>query len=183
MGTFCSTLQGDEVVQPMHQEYVESEASEYFQSDIEESIESEIEPLEHKKIEIKKDNLKDVKLVSQTNLKIELENEEFETIISPAIEIEKVFSGNINIKVKNKAKIVRIFTSSTFTDTKYERNTLMEKTYPKLKGFCQSLGYKFQVVDMRWGVRGETADDHGITDLCLKEIRRCKELSTGPFFV
>jgi hypothetical protein len=30
--------------------------------------------------------------------------------------------------------VVRIFTSSTFTDMLMERNTLMEYVYPKIKG-------------------------------------------------
>jgi hypothetical protein len=31
-------------------------------------------------------------------------------------------------------QVVRIFTSSTFTDMLMERNTLMEYVYPKIKG-------------------------------------------------
>lgn len=31
------------------------------------------------------------------------------------------------------------------TDTKHERNTLMQDVYPKLKDFCKSVGYQFQV--------------------------------------
>nr|KAG5694295.1 hypothetical protein BaRGS_032013 [Batillaria attramentaria] len=44
-------------------------------------------------------------------------------------------------------------------------------------------GYQFQVVDMRWGVRDEATDDHRTTDLCLREIERCTQISTGPCFV
>ncbi|KAH3895797.1 hypothetical protein DPMN_019963 [Dreissena polymorpha] len=39
------------------------------------------------------------------------------------------------------------------------------------------------VVDMRWGVRDEATDDHMGTELCLKELRLCQQLSTGPSFV
>ncbi|XP_033747679.1 NACHT domain- and WD repeat-containing protein 1-like [Pecten maximus] len=81
------------------------------------------------------------------------------------------------------AKIVRIFTSSTFTDTKFERNTWMSDAYPRVKAFCQAQGYEFQVVDMRWGVRDEASDDHSTTDLCLRELEMCQKLSTGPNFV
>ena len=69
------------------------------------------------------------------------------------------------------------------TDTKYERNALMERVYPKLKVFCQEQGYDFQIVDMRWGVREEAQNDHTTTDVCLKELRACQKLSTGPNFV
>ncbi|KAK3590255.1 hypothetical protein CHS0354_041333 [Potamilus streckersoni] len=91
--------------------------------------------------------------------------------------------GNVNIECPSSAKIVRIFTSSTFTDTTNERNYLMEHAYPQLKSFCQQLGYEFQVVDMRWGIRDEATDDQMGMELCLKELRLCQKLSTGPNFV
>ena len=68
-------------------------------------------------------------------------------------------------------------------DTKVERNSLMEKLYPKLKIFCQERGYEFQVVDMRWGVRDEATDDHMTSELCMREIKECQMLSTGPNFI
>ncbi|KAK7505932.1 hypothetical protein BaRGS_00002654 [Batillaria attramentaria] len=80
-------------------------------------------------------------------------------------------------------KIVRIFVSSTFTDTKLERNTMMAKVFPNLMQKCQEKGYQFQIVDMRWGVRDEATDDHRTTDLCLREIELCKKISTGPCFM
>ena len=68
-------------------------------------------------------------------------------------------------------------------DTFVERNTLMERVYPRLKSYCQERGYDFQVVDMRWGVRDESTDDHMTTELCMREIRACQKLSTGPNFI
>ncbi|XP_033747062.1 NACHT and WD repeat domain-containing protein 2-like [Pecten maximus] len=91
--------------------------------------------------------------------------------------------GDIDAEVTSSAKIVRVFTSSTFKDSVEERNILIEEAYPELKSFCQARGYDFQVVDMRWGVRDEASDDHSTTDLCLKEIDLCQKLSTGPNFV
>ena len=41
----------------------------------------------------------------------------------------------------------------------------------------------FQVVDMRWGVRDDATDTHMTTELCLREIRACQEISVGPNFV
>ena len=70
-----------------------------------------------------------------------------------------------------------------FLDTKVERNALMEKIYPKLKEFCQQMGYEFQVVDMRWGVRDEATDDHMTSELCMRELAHCKKYSTGPNFI
>ena len=56
-------------------------------------------------------------------------------------------------------------------DTENERNMLMKDVYPKLKNYCQKLGYEFQIVDMRWGVRNETSIDHTTSELCMKEIK------------
>ncbi len=70
------------------------------------------------------------------------------------------------------------------SDTNVERNALMKDIYPKLKDYCKSRhGLEFQVVDMRWGVRDEAADDHQTSYLCMKEIAACQKLSTGPSFV
>ena len=68
-------------------------------------------------------------------------------------------------------------------DTMHERNMLMRQGYPRVKAHCRQIGYEFQVVDMRWGVRDEATDDHMGTELCLKELKLCQKLSTGPNFV
>ena len=59
----------------------------------------------------------------------------------------------------------------------------MRQAYPRVKAHCRKIGYEFQVVDMRWGVRDEATDDHMGTELCLKELKLCQKLSTGPNFV
>ncbi|XKL66768.1 hypothetical protein PGB90_010188 [Kerria lacca] len=98
--------------------------------------------------------------------------------------IDSIFAGSLENLPPVSSKIVRIFTSSTFTDTTMERNTLMAQCYPKLKDFCREKhGLEFQVVDMRWGVRDEATDDHMTTELCMKEIENCQRLSMGPNFV
>ncbi|XP_068701494.1 protein qui-1-like [Montipora foliosa] len=97
--------------------------------------------------------------------------------------VKMAFAGDLDFIYPEKIKIVRIFTSSTFTDTSVERNTLMERVYPRLKSYCQERGYDFQVVDMRWGVRDESTDDHMTTELCMRELRACQRLSTGPNFI
>ena len=68
-------------------------------------------------------------------------------------------------------------------DTKHERNKLMVDAYPKLKEFCKTKGYEFQVVDMRWGIRDEATADHMTTEICLNEIKECIDVSTGPNLV
>nr|CAI5835187.1 unnamed protein product [Callosobruchus analis] len=98
--------------------------------------------------------------------------------------IDQIFAGSLENLPPVSSKIVRIFTSSTFTDTTMERNTLMAKCYPRIKDYCREKhGLEFQVVDMRWGVRDEATDDHMTTELCMKEIQNCQRLSMGPNFV
>lgn len=45
---------------------------------------------------------------------------------------------------------MRVFVSSTFTDTEIERNRLMADVYPYLSLLCKKLGLEFETVDMRW---------------------------------
>ncbi|XP_022837099.1 NACHT and WD repeat domain-containing protein 2 [Spodoptera litura] len=98
--------------------------------------------------------------------------------------VDLIFSGSLKLLPPVSSKIVRIFTSSTFTDTTMERNTLMAKCYPRIKDYCREKhGLEFQVVDMRWGVRDEATDDHMTTELCMREIKNCQRLSMGPNFV
>ncbi|CAF3996393.1 unnamed protein product, partial [Rotaria magnacalcarata] len=98
--------------------------------------------------------------------------------------LQHIFFGKLDNLPNLASKIVRIFTSSTFTDTSMERNSLMQHTYPKLKEYCREKhGLEFQVVDMRWGVRDEATDDHKTTELCMQEIDNCQRVSVGPNFV
>ena len=55
------------------------------------------------------------------------------------------------------SKTFHIFVSSTFSDTKEERNALQRKVFPRLRELCQEYGYKFQSIDLRWEVREEAA--------------------------
>lgn len=59
----------------------------------------------------------------------------------------------------------------------------MKDVYPRLKKFCHEHGYEFQVVDMRWGIRDQSMDDHETMELCIREIKNCQNVSTGPSFV
>ncbi|XP_054714444.1 NACHT and WD repeat domain-containing protein 2-like [Uloborus diversus] len=98
--------------------------------------------------------------------------------------IDGIFLGSLENLPPVSSKIVRIFTSSTFTDMSMERNALMEEVYPRIKDFCREKhGLEFQVVDMRWGVTDEATDDHLTTELCMTEIQNCQRLSMGPNFV
>ena len=98
--------------------------------------------------------------------------------------VDKIFAGSMENLPPLSSKVVRIFTSSTFTDMLMERNTLMEWVYPKIKEYCKEKhGLEFQVVDMRWGVRDEMTDEHMTTALCMNELRGCQKYSMGPNFI
>ncbi|UJR16165.1 hypothetical protein I4U23_003075 [Adineta vaga] len=83
-----------------------------------------------------------------------------------------------------RSKVVRVFVSSTFTDTLAERDSLIENIFPKLKDYCrQQYGLEFQYADMRWGIQTESANNHGEVATCLKEIELCKKYSVATNFV
>ncbi|EDO44796.1 predicted protein, partial [Nematostella vectensis] len=80
-------------------------------------------------------------------------------------------------------RTVRIFLSSTFTDTRLDRNALMEQVFEPLTHLCQEHGLAFEVVDLRWGVRQESVEDHCIVSICMDEIKRCQDISLNVAFI
>eukprot|EP00026_Physarum_polycephalum_P000281 Phypoly_transcript_00281.p1 GENE.Phypoly_transcript_00281~~Phypoly_transcript_00281.p1 ORF type:complete len:1777 (-),score=249.49 Phypoly_transcript_00281:112-5442(-) len=106
------------------------------------------------------------------------------SLLPPAI-TQRALSGDeeVIVDLPVKKSIVRVFTSSTFTDTKLERNMLMRDVYPYLSRLCRKLRLTFEVVDMRWGVRETTNDSHNTSALCMKELHKCLDNSLGPAFV
>ena len=40
-----------------------------------------------------------------------------------------------------------------------------------------------QAMDLRWGIREQSHDDHTIVEFCMREIENCKRASVGPTFV
>ena len=60
--------------------------------------------------------------------------------------VDRIMAGKLTDLPGVSSKVVRIFTSSTFTDMLMERNTLMEFVYPKIKEYCREKhGLEFQV--------------------------------------
>ncbi|XP_076085339.1 NACHT and WD repeat domain-containing protein 2-like [Mytilus galloprovincialis] len=96
---------------------------------------------------------------------------------------DAVYQGYLDRIFTSTDRIIRIFTSSTFTDTKHERNRMMETTFPRLREYCQQRGFEFQIVDMRWGIRDEATNDHMTTEICLQELANCQKYSAGPNFL
>jgi len=77
----------------------------------------------------------------------------------------------------------RVFVSSTFTDLKEERNALQRSVFPKLRRLCQGHGFRFQAIDLRWGIRDEAGLDQRTMTICLDEIKRCQNVSPRPNFI
>lgn len=77
----------------------------------------------------------------------------------------------------------RLFISSTFNDFILERNILNEEIFPVIDEYCQSNGYNFQIIDLRWGVNNESALNQNTLAICLDEVKRCRTLSPKPNFL
>lgn len=98
--------------------------------------------------------------------------------------VRNILSGKYSRVPDLRKKVIRIFLSSTFTDTNSERDHLIETVYPRLKDYCKrEHDLDFQSVDMRWGIPSDAHEYHGTTELCLNEIKNCKKYSLGPNFV
>lgn len=77
----------------------------------------------------------------------------------------------------------RIFISSTFNDLKEERNALQRNVFPLLRELCNEHGYRFQAIDLRWGISNEASLNQKTMRICLEELRRCQEASPAPNFL
>lgn len=81
------------------------------------------------------------------------------------------------------SKAIRLFISSTFSDFQWERNVLQEKVFPELGRLCRAHGVDFQAVDLRWGIRADEAFEQKTLAICLREVRRCLDVSPMPNFL
>lgn len=80
-------------------------------------------------------------------------------------------------------KTFRVFVSSTFADLKEERNALQREVFPKLRELCMEHGFRFQAIDLRWGVSEEAGLDQQTMKICLEEIERSQRVSPKPNFI
>uniref|UniRef100_A0A1I8JF78 WD_REPEATS_REGION domain-containing protein n=1 Tax=Macrostomum lignano TaxID=282301 RepID=A0A1I8JF78_9PLAT len=101
---------------------------------------------------------------------------------SAEAKFKQVLEGWLRELPDQEKTIVRVFLSSTFTDTGEERNALFRDAIPKLRVYCRERRLDFQVADMRWGVRDDAALEHKTTDLCIREVLKCRQVSLGPCF-
>ncbi|UJR21418.1 hypothetical protein I4U23_024507 [Adineta vaga] len=91
---------------------------------------------------------------------------------------EQLYRGRFDHVGDRKLNSVRVFVSSTFTDTTEERNGLIDLVYPRLRDYCLTkYNIQFQYSDMRWGIQSTAANTHGTVDMCLQELDTCCQLS------
>ena len=81
------------------------------------------------------------------------------------------------------SRVIRVFVSSTFSDFKAERNALQRLVFPRLHGWCEQRGWRFQAIDLRWGVSTDAAMAHGAMRICRAEIERCQRVTPRPNFI
>ena len=87
------------------------------------------------------------------------------------------------LRPSRQRPIIRVFVSSTFSDFKFERDTLQRLSFPSLELHCQQNGFQFQAIDLRWGVSSEAGLDQRTMQICFNELRRSQEVSPLPNFL
>ncbi|CAF1262624.1 unnamed protein product [Rotaria magnacalcarata] len=94
------------------------------------------------------------------------------------MEKEQFYRGRFDEVGDRKLNSVRVFISSTFSDTTDERNGLIERVYPQLRKYClNKYKIQFQYSDMRWGIQSTASTMHSTVDICLQELDSCSQLS------
>ncbi|CAF3412898.1 unnamed protein product [Rotaria socialis] len=89
-----------------------------------------------------------------------------------------LYRGDLRDVPEQRPTSVRVFISSTFTDTIDERDSLIRIVYPKLQKYClETYNVQFHYSDMRWGIPDQSINDHSTEDMCLQELDRCCQLS------
>jgi hypothetical protein len=96
---------------------------------------------------------------------------------------QRVLGGDFTAESTDAMCIVRVFVSSTFTDTKCERDLFIEDVYPYIKEYARKCGVEFNNSEMRWGIRAEASDTHQTSEICMQEIARCTNESASLSYV
>ena len=83
------------------------------------------------------------------------------------------------LNVDENQRIVRFFVSSTFDDTKHERDVLIKHVMPAFQSYARGAGFEAVLSEMRFGIRKSLGEDHKTTEVCMAELQRCIETSSG----
>ncbi|MBR3985752.1 MAG: DUF4062 domain-containing protein [Bacteroidales bacterium] len=73
---------------------------------------------------------------------------------------------------------IRVFISSTFQDMEKEREQLIKKVFPLLRGIAGARGVVVTELDLRWGITQEESENGKVLEICLNEIDNSR-----PFFI
>jgi hypothetical protein len=93
-------------------------------------------------------------------------------------------SGNMDqMGFPGSKRIVRFFLSSTFDDTFFERNLLLEDVLPYLKECARNRGLEVALSEMRFGIRDKASSDNKTSEICMDELQYCQEVSAGINYI
>lgn len=60
---------------------------------------------------------------------------------------------------------------------------MQQIVFPNLARYCNSRGWQFEDVDLRWGINEEASLDQRTMQICLEELRACQAMSPRPNFL
>ena len=95
----------------------------------------------------------------------------------------KMLSGNVSDLPPLPKRDILTFLSSTFLDTRNERDVYWDDVHPYLVSLTRQLGMSYVTLDMRWGVKHIATDNHETLQLCLDNVEYCQKNSVGCSFV
>ena len=84
------------------------------------------------------------------------------------------------VSLEETRRVVRVFLSSTFSDTVIEWSFFLQDVVPYLKVCARNRGLDFDVSDMRFG---NTPEESLPVEVRLAELERCGNESAGMFYV
>ncbi|KAJ3104296.1 hypothetical protein HDU97_009372 [Phlyctochytrium planicorne] len=94
----------------------------------------------------------------------------------------RVLKGDLSdaiLKLVDKTA-VKIFLSSTATDTEWERNALAKDVWPFLSRFCKTLDLDFEVFDLNFNSLDPNVSENRDYTRSLELLSDCIETSVGP---
>jgi hypothetical protein len=83
----------------------------------------------------------------------------------------------------NKQRVIRVFLSSTFTDTVHERAVLLRCVHPAVQKYARKLNFEVIFSEMRFGIRKSLSDDNKTSEVCMAELERCTEESASMAYM
>jgi NACHT domain- and WD repeat-containing protein len=104
----------------------------------------------------------------------------------PANIVHSCMRGDIAVLLRSswfehdsKQRVVRVFLSSTFTDTVHERAVLLRCVHPVVQYYARKLNFEVVLSEMRFGIRQSLSDDNKTSEVCMAELERCAEESAS----